>query len=219
MQVVQPRKDGEILLKLLKGILKLLVFLTVLIIIGKIFFFDVARTNSYAMVPNLLPGDLFLVFKRARLGPGDMALCRDPENPGLMIVSRIIGVPGNTISITNNILIINGRRIQRQSEGNVMYVETKGEKLEFLVSIAEEKVGGTVYSLAFMDRAGDKNFDPVEVEEGFLLMGDNRNRSRDSRHFGEVPMKDCVGMPFLILRQGPDSGDFLFKNRFLEWLH
>jgi signal peptidase I len=207
-------------LKTLKNIFGFIVFLVLLAVIGRIFFFEIAKTNSYSMVPNLVPGDLFVAYTRATLGPGDLALCRDPENPNTMIVSRIMGVPGSTISIQNNSPYINGKQIQHQFHGTVIYEDNiAGEHSEFLVSIGEEKIGGTVFSIALMERSGDKNFDHYAVEEGFFLVGDNRNRSRDSRHFGEVPIKDCIGMPFLILWPGPDSGDFLFKNRILEWLH
>jgi signal peptidase I len=210
--------------KRVKTLLKLLfwtvVVLVLLAVLGRIFIFNVARTHSYAMVPNLVPGDLFLVYTRATLGPGDMALCRDPEHPGAVIVSRILGVPGSTISIRNNNPTINGQEIQHQFDGNVIYEDnTAGEHSEFLITVGEEKVAGTLFSIALMERAGDKDFQHYAVEEGFFLVGDNRNRSRDSRHFGEVTIADCIGMPFLILWPGPDSGDFLFKNRILEWLH
>jgi hypothetical protein len=70
-----------------------------------------------------------------------------------------------------------------------------------------------------MDRAGDKDFSEFEVESGFFIVSDNRNMARDSRHFGEVPIEDCIGTPFIVIWPGPDSGDFKFKNRLLEWIH
>ena len=203
-----------------KGIFWILFFGAVITIIGRVFFFNIAKTNSYAMVPNLLPGDTFLVLTIGSLGPGDAALCRDPENPGSMIVSRIMGVPGSTFAIRNNNPLVNGRVLHHQVEGEVMYEDnTGGEQTEFYIALATEKLAGTVFTVGFMDRAGDKNFDEYEVEEGFFLVGDNRNRTRDSRHFGEVAIEDCVGMPFLVIWPGPDSGDFQFMWRFLDWIH
>jgi signal peptidase I len=205
---------------LLKGLFWILVLLVLLAVLGRIFLFEVAKTDSDGMVPNLIPGDMFLLWTAGSLGPGDAALCRDPEDPSTLVVSRILGVPGSNISIHKNNPNINDEIVHHQFHGSVMYEDhTAGEETEFLVSLAEEKVAGALFTVAFMERAGDKNFDRYEVEEGFFLLSDNRNRARDSRHFGEVAVEDCIGMPFIIIWPGPDSGDFLFKNRVLEWIH
>lgn len=208
------------MIKLIKGLFGLTVFLAVLLIIGRIFFFEIARTDSYSMVPNILAGDTFLVFTRGTLGPGEVAMCKDPENPGMMVVGRILGVPGSTFALRNNMLVINNDTIQRNFEGPELLYEdnTGGENTEFTVASAVEKVGGHVYNVALMSRAGYKNFSKKEVENGFFVVGDNRNRARDSRDFGEIPIEDCIGTPFLIIWPGPDSGDFKFKNRLFQWI-
>lgn len=206
------------MLTLLKGIFWIVVLLALILIIGRIFFFEIARTDSYSMVPNISAGDTFLVFTRGKLGPGEIAMCKDPENPGMMVLGRIMGVPGSTFAIYQNQLNINGAEIQKQYDGpELLYVDnTGGEHAEFIVKSAIEKVAGHVYNVALMSRAGPQSFDKTEVEKGFFLLGDNRNRARDSRDFGEIPIADCVGTPFLIAWPGPDSGDFKFKNRFLN---
>ncbi len=206
------------MLTVIKGLFWLVVFLALILIIGRIFFFEIARTDSYNMVPNLLAGDTFLVATRGTLGPGEIAMCKDPENPGMMVLGRIMGVPGSTFSMHDNQISVNGAAIQKQYDGPELLYEdnTGGENAEFIISSAEEKVAGHVYNVAIMSRAGPKSFAKTEVETGFFLLGDNRNRSRDSRDFGEIPIEDCVGSPFLIVWPGPDSGDFKFKNRFLD---
>jgi signal peptidase I len=207
-------------LKLIKGLAWVVLFLVALALIGRILIFEVATTHSYSMVPNLIAGDTFLVFTRGKLGPGELAMCKDPENPEMMIVLRILGVPGSTFEMKGNSLSLNGNLIAHPQAGPELLYEdnTGGENEEFLVRTATEKVSGHVFDVAMMNRAGDKDFDKIEVEDGFFLVGDNRNRSRDSRDFGEVPIGDCVGTPFLIIKPGPDSGDFKFKNRFLQWI-
>ena len=69
-----------------------------------------------------------------------------------------------------------------------------------------------------MDRAGNKQFAKRKVETGFFLLGDNRNRARDSRHFGEVPIGDCIGKAVLILWPAEDNGDLKRNDRFLKSL-
>ena len=205
----------------IKGFFWLVVFLALMLIIGRIFFFEIARTDSYTMVPNILAGDTFLVFTRGTLGPGEIAMCKDPENPGMMVVGRIMGVPGSTFAVKRNMLEINGEIIQRTYDGpKLMYEDNTGggESVDIEVAVGTEKVGGHVYEVALTDRAGYKSFSETDVESGFYLVGDNRNRARDSRDFGEIPIEDCVGTPFLIIWPGPDSGDFKLKNRLGQWV-
>ncbi len=205
----------------LKGLFKVSVIIATLFVIGRIFFFQVARTENYSMVPNLLSGDVFLVYTAGTLGPGEVAICKDPENPGAMVVGRIMGVPGSTFELKSNTLYLNSNKIERDSvTSGIMYVDnTSNENAEFEIVTATEKVSGHVYNVALMDRAGDKNFSKWEVDSGFFIIGDNRNRARDSRIFGEIPIEDCVGTPFMIIWPADDSGDFKFKNRFLQWIY
>ena len=205
--------------EILRNIFGILVFLVLVAVIGRIFFFNFAQTNSYSMIPTLVPGDTFLVLTRWTLGPGDIAVCRNPENPRTMIVSRILGVPGSTFGISNNGPIINGRTLQHEYTHKSVYVDdTSGEHLEFLVDVAYEYLGGREFQVAMMTRAGERNFRVREVETGFFLVGDNRNRARDSRHFGEVPVSSCIGKAILVLWPGEDSGDLKQKSRIFDWL-
>ncbi|MCP4197915.1 MAG: S26 family signal peptidase, partial [Proteobacteria bacterium] len=64
--------------KFIKKLFGFVIFLVIVLIIGRIFLFEVAVTKSYSMVPNLVSGDVFLVYKRILLGPGDIAVCRNP---------------------------------------------------------------------------------------------------------------------------------------------
>lgn len=209
------------MVSLIKGLFWIIVFAVLLAVLGRIFLFEIARTNSFSMIPNLIPGDTFLVFTPGKLGPGEVAMCKDPENPGQMVVGRILGVPGSTFTLEKNVPIINKDRIRHDFAGKPIVYEDAidDEPTEYTVDVASEKVAGRVYKVALMRRAGDLNFRETEIESGFFLVGDNRNRARDSRDFGEIPIENCVGTPFLIIWPGPDSGDFKFKDRFLEWIH
>lgn len=203
----------------LKSVFGFLLFLAVLAVLGRTFFFQLARTESYSMVPNLVAGDTFLVLTRGLLGPGEVAVCQDPENPDKMVVGRIIGVPGSTVAINANRIIVNGAMQNYPSSDILIYEDnTSGEQLEFSVSVVEELVGGHFYPVAFMERAGDRDLPTYTVGEGFFLLGDNRNRARDSRHFGEVPIESCLGKAFMVIWPGPDSGDLTKTSRILKWI-
>ena len=206
-------------LRFLRRLFKLLLFLVVVLIIGRIFLFEVAVTRSYDMVPNLIAGDVFLVSKHSPLGQGDIAVCRHPDNPKTNVVLRILGVPNSTIAIRNDHVFFNDVMVDRTFEGTLLYENrTAAETVEYFVDIARSRAGGHTYSLAFMDRAGNKNYAKHSVENGFLLLGDNRNTARDSRHFGEVDAELCIGKAVLLIWPADDNGDLKRDDRLFTLL-
>lgn len=202
-------------LKTLWGLLVLLVFLAVL---GKIFVFDIVKTDSYSMVPNLFPGDVFLVNRRAKLEIGDIAVCKHPESNAL-VVSRVVALPGNTIAMKNDNLIIDGQPIEALSGDTKTYInDDSDEGLEFEIRVYQEYLAGYHMNIARMTRAGYHHMRSRKVQAGLFLMGDNRNRATDSRSFGEVFPSNCIGQASIIVWPGADSGDFKRKDRYFAWL-
>jgi len=208
------------MVKLLKGVFVLLVILAALALVGRIFVFQLGRTQSYSMVPNLVAGDLFAVLTVGRTDLGEIAVCEDPERPGMMVVLRVMGIPGQTVSFRRNGIRIDGRPVHHEYSDPLLYVDrTSGEELSYAVHVAREHVGGRRFEVALMDRAGGRDHDAVTVPDGhFFLVGDNRNMARDSRHFGPVPIGSCVGRAAFLIWPGDDSGDLTFRDRMLSWL-
>ena len=109
-------------------------------------------------------GDI-IVFHRA---PGDT----DPQYP--ILVKRVIGLPGETIS----------------SKGDTIYINGKPIAEPWLAAI------GTVPGCA------EANFDiPVtHIKSGrYFVMGDCRGNSSDSRFWGTVPTRNIIGRVFLVI--------------------
>jgi signal peptidase I len=208
------------MVKLLKGLFVLLLVLLFVAVVGRILVFQLGYTESYSMVPNLLAGDTFVVRTVGKLGLGDVAVCKDPEQTGSMVVLRVMGLPGMSVKFRLNHIILDGTMIQRDMIDPLLYVdETSGEQLTYAVRIGSEHVGGQLFDVALMDRAGGQQQREFTVPaEHFYLVGDNRNMARDSRNFGPVPIESCIGGAVLLLWPGKDSGDFTFKSRVLSWL-
>lgn len=206
--------------KLFKFIFGLIVFLAVVAVVGRMFLFHVAQTNSFSMIPNLVPGDYFLVSTRSTMDPGDIAVCRNPENPSSLVVLRVIAVPGTTVSVRGNTIKIDNSSIDHaELVGQVYYVDnTSGENLSYNATLTHEYLGGHDYLVALSERGSGENFDAHEVETGLFLMGDNRNRSRDSRNFGEVLIGECIGQAIMILWPAEDTGELKRKDRIFKWL-
>ena len=202
----------------LKTLWVLLVLLVFIAVLGKVLVFEIVRTDSYSMVPNLFPGDVFLVNRRASLDLGDIAVCKNPKS-GTLMASRIIGVPGTTVAMKNDRLYVDGKEIQGENQGEKKYINNESnERLEFKVQIYREYFAGWHMDVARMNRSGYKNMRTRKVEFGLFLMGDNRNRATDSRDFDEIPASNCIGQATIIIWPSEDNGDFKKADRYFKWL-
>ena len=141
------------------------------------------------MSPSLLKADRVLVDKRqasAKLpGRGEVVVFRCPGDRKKAFVKRVVGLPGETIQVDD------GGRIT--INGDVAeYLEAKGEQDD-----VTEAVGDLKYAI---QNAKEQN--PTAPPPGtqwtippdhVFVLGDNRGGSRDSRHFGTVPVGDIQG--------------------------
>lgn len=116
-------------------------------------------------------------------------------------IKRIIGVAGDTIELRDNRLIVNGKMLprtyqNRETTGNFLYPHTIKEL---------EEHNGHKYNILY--EGSDKNFGPITVKPGHVFaMGDNRDRSSDSRCWGQVPVENIKGRAMIIWWSiGPES--------------
>jgi signal peptidase I len=159
---------------------------------------------SESMNPTIVGGDFFFANKLAyRLkfpftkvslfewsAPerGDIIVFKTPTGEGTLYTKRVIGIPGDIIEIRDGRLFVNGERIERrflkQSGGTAIY---------------EEDLFGTSYRvqhLPYNRVVGDMR--RVSIPEGHVfVMGDNRDNSFDSRHWGLLPMENIEGKLFM----------------------
>ena len=164
---------------------------------------------SGSMKPTLLEGDEIFVNKLAYdlkipfttrhiaqwANPerGDIVVFYSPEN-GVRLVKRVIGLPGDTIEMRNQELIINGLSV---SYDNVRIVPSS--QLNYLnehhAVLAEEKLPNRTHAVMALPRAGAmRSFAPVTVPENhYFILGDSRDNSKDSRYIGFVPREKIVG--------------------------
>lgn len=130
-------------------------------------------------------------------------------------VSRLIGLPGDTISYHDNVLSINGVIVVQQSEGEYF------DKALFFLKIFRESIGNKDYLVAFGDPArlavpnkGALNFSHKEYcqydssgltckvpEHNYFVLSDNRDNSMDSRIRGFVSEENIVGVVSYVLQQ------------------
>jgi signal peptidase I len=123
---------------------------------------------------------------------GDIAVCFSPADK-TRLVKRVIGLPGDTIELRNDVLYVNG---QRQSYSPVDAAPYQRDIFEDKHPvIAVEHLGEMDHLvMALPGRLAMRTFGPVTVAaDRYFMMGDSRDNSTDSRFFGTVERAQIVG--------------------------
>jgi signal peptidase I len=164
---------------------------------------------SGSMNPTILEGDLVYVNKLAydlrfpltfyRLAKwsqpqrGDIVICFSPEDK-TRLVKRVIGLPGDTIEMRENVLFVNGEAL-KYSKTDIDYADRLQAALRKSSVFATEDLVGYKHTVMSVPAVKAKrSFGPVTApQNSFFVMGDNRDLSRDSRSFGFVNSNAIIG--------------------------
>lgn len=164
---------------------------------------------SESMENTLLIGDYLLVDKVQFSEPGawgevlpysevrrsDIIVFRYPVNPGQHFVKRVVGIPGDRVRLVNKRLRVNGVLIR---EPYVVYRRRDYDlyRDEFPVrGLASPNVESAWWSqMRELVQGGELLVPPGQ----YFVLGDNRDRSLDSRYWGFVPRENIIGRPLLI---------------------
>ncbi|MHC4645844.1 MAG: signal peptidase I [Planctomycetota bacterium] len=149
--------------------------------------------DAGSMYPTIPPGDRLLAnkiaYKKSDPHKGDVVVFIYPENRRWNHIKRVVAVAGDTVEMRDNELYINGRKLGRTSLGRTA-LQTEKKKIEGEVFL--ERNGEAEYRI-FLSETEDgddrkmADLEPTTVPEHHCyVIGDNRNSSCDSRHYGPV---------------------------------
>jgi len=161
-----------------------------------------------SMEDTLLIGDHLLVDKLsyAPAGPvskyllpytpvkrGDIIVFRYPVDPRQTFVKRVIGVPGDHLRIVNKQVYRNGKPLREP------YKYHKDLALDsYRDNFPSEPNTRIDERAAVMLEKAVVQGEVVVPDESYFVMGDNRDRSLDSRYWGFVPRSNIIGKPLLV---------------------
>jgi len=210
----------------------------ILIVVGS-FRSAVADWNDVptgSMKPVILEGDRIFVNKLAydlrvpftdwRLAVwskphrGDVVVFFSPEEGGVRMVKRVVGLPGDTIELKNNRLLINGAPVE-YGPLNPRFVKAADLDRAAGYEFSEERLGDRAHPIMTMPhQPSRRNFRPLTVpDDQYFMMGDNRDFSRDSRWFGFVDSALIVGRAIgIAMSLNPDHYYLPRWGRFLHAL-
>lgn len=134
-----------------------------------------ARMPTTSMEPALQNDDFLVVdlgaYKNSKAERGDLVVFKYPLDPSKLFVKRVIALEGETVEIKNKEVIVNGKALE---EPYKTHKDSAVEKIR-------------------------DNFGPITIPPGAcFVLGDNRDLSADSRHWGNVPLANIKGKPLYV---------------------
>lgn len=190
-RTTEPREGGA--LEWVKSLAVALVLFFVL----RTFLVQTFVITSGSMEDTLLVGDMLLV-NRAAMGSrvpilgaripgysrpqrGDVLVFDPPHEESLMLIKRLVGLPGDTLEMREKVLYVNGAVLD---EAYLKHDTLPDERHPWMAWQTEHLLPGH-------DAAGyaptRDNWGPLLIpEDHYFMLGDNRERSLDSRYWGLI---------------------------------
>lgn len=180
----------------------------VLFLVIRTFLVEAFRIPTGSMENTLLVGDFLLVNKaifggRVPFTPvrlpafdsprrGDIVVFVPPHDPGKNYVKRLVAVAGDTVAMQGKTLFVNGlpqhEPYTRHVDPDDAYSRQMSWQCEYL-----EPAGASACS------PSRDSWGPLVVpQDHYLVLGDNRDDSEDSRYWGFVPRDAIRGRPLFI---------------------
>lgn len=146
---------------------------------------------SESMVPTLLVGDRLVAdgwaYWKKDPQRGEIVVFDYPKDHSLKYVKRLVGLPGDVVEVKSGELYINNALVRQWR--NTPIPAGEWQQVEFT-----EELGGVAHPIYRSQPPMHMEFGPVTVPEGqYFVMGDNRDRSSDSRVWGFVKREEIVG--------------------------
>lgn len=158
------------------------------------------QVNGNSMYPNFHDGEFLLTDKLSYRfgGPqrGDVVVftappqARCPVGLNCDFIKRIVGLPGEKIKVENGSIFINGQKLSEPYENL-----TKG-------------TNGGIFSESFLSDGIERDIS----QNSYVVMGDNRPNSSDSRDWGPIKKDSIVGKAWLRYWPPQTAGVLAFEK-------
>lgn len=170
----KPQKDKTLVQEILSTFIYIIV-ITGIFLSVRLYVLAPVSVEGASMEPTLQDGDRLLLNKVGDVDRFDVIVFPSPDDSEKQFIKRVIGLPGDEITFTDQTLFINGENIEED------YIDLSGVSESDLQSLNSN------FSLASIEGVEEV------PEDAYFVLGDNRVNSKDSRSFGFIDKDEVTG--------------------------
>jgi signal peptidase I len=205
-QVAKPRETTVEFLASLAAVLVTGLFIITFIV-------QAFEIPSSSMEPTLLIGDHVFV-NREQFAPRtpwvgpilpyrnirreDIVVFLSPAEPGLYVVKRIIGVPGDRIHLRDGVVYRNGEKLNEPYVIHQAGADNGNPYRDNFPAVPPSDYNNVVPEWQLTMKQYIQGDDVLVPPQHYFAMGDNRDVSYDSRYWGFIPRENVIGRPMFI---------------------
>lgn len=171
-------------MRALKEIFTLVILAVLIVVPVRVFIAQPFIVEGLSMYPTFKDKDYLIIdqvsYRFHEPQRGDVVVFRYPNNPSIFYIKRIIGLPGESVSIERGVVTI---------------THAQGEKT-------------TLTETYVVDEDATYTLDATLGNEQYFVMGDNRPKSSDSRVWGPLPKEDIIGRALVRVYPFTEAGVF-----------
>lgn len=160
---------------------------------------DTLLIGDHVFVDRVTPApktNWFPIIPYRNVQRGDIIVFLSPAEPGLFVVKRIIGIPGDRIRLQDAVVYRNGEALKEP------YVKRSRNDYnpyrDNFPTISPLEGAGVTPEWHLTMNEHIQNGELVVPSDSYFAMGDNRDVSYDSRWWGFIPRENIVGRPMFI---------------------
>jgi signal peptidase I len=139
---------------------------------------QVIEVSGVSMEPNVKNGEFVVAEKISPkfggFSRGEIVVIKSPENPNRLLIKRIIGLPTESVKIAGHYVYVNNRvLVEKYLDSDVI------------------TLGGQMIRENTITTLG---------EDEYLMLGDNRENSTDSRDYGAINKESVLGRALFVYK-------------------
>ena len=146
------------------------------------------KVDGHSMDPTLANGEYLMVLKYQSIDRFDIVVATETDaGKDKEVIKRVIGLPGDTIQYENDTLYINVKKFKKDKLQSTYVGKDYKDNGTFFRKLASQAQAFTV------DKEGSPVFTIKLLDDEYLLLGDDRIVSKDSRQVGTFQKEQIQG--------------------------